>query len=190
MSTSVLPFKHIARRYAKALFDLATQKKALDNTADEVATLSRIFEASPELAAVLRSPVVSLEGKKNVMAAILKKAKASKIFTSFCGTVAASNRLQALPAILATFQEMVDAENGAVEATLTSAVKMPAAQKKALLKTLEKDSGGHLKVVETVDKDLLAGFTVKLGSKFYDASMKTRLNNLQSNLKQPIDLAS
>ena len=116
--------------------------------------------------------------------AIAKKAKLGKLVTQFVGTVAQNQRASELPAMVAAFEELVARKRGAQIAKVTSAKKLTAAQLTKIKSELKK-SLGHTVTVETdIDPELLGGFVVKLGSRHYDSSLKTKLDNLKIALNE------
>ena len=71
----------IARRYAKALINLA--EKDLENTGKSLTALADVFSNSTELSEVLSDTKVSSQIKQNVLKKILKKIKVSKLVDTF-----------------------------------------------------------------------------------------------------------
>jgi len=66
---------------------------------------------------------------------------------------------------------------------VTSASKMTAAQLTQLKSKLNAETGQTVDIEASIDPDLLGGFVVKLGSRLYDASLKTKLEDLRLALK-------
>ena len=86
--------------------------------------------------------------------------------------------------MLASFEEMVARRKGSQTAKVTSAQKLTSAQLSALKSNLKKSLGQTVDVETSVDPDLLGGFIVRIGSRLYDSSLKTKLEDLKIALKE------
>jgi len=171
-------------RYAKALLDLAKEAKSLKKVEKDLADFKKTYLASPELQRVATSPVFATEDKVNALVAVAKKAKLSTLTTQFIGTVAGNRRAGELPAIIAAFGNLVALERGSQVAKVTSAKKMTAAELTSLKSNLKKSLGHAVDVETSVDPELLGGFVVAIGSRLYDSSLKSKLEDLRLALKE------
>jgi len=171
------------KRYASALLELATDAKSLNAVEKDVKALSKIFRDSADLNSLANDPVLANEDKVAALMAVAKKAKIGKLTSQFVGTVAQNRRAGELPSILASFQSLLAEQRGTQVAYVTSAAKMAAADLNALKAKLKKSAGKTVTVETTVDPDLLGGFVVQIGSRLYDNSLKTKLEDLRLALK-------
>lgn len=172
------------KRYAQALLELAEGAKSLKTIEKDVKTLKGIFAKSDDLSRMVSSPVIALDDKVAALTALAKKAKVSKLSTQFIGTVAKNRRASEIPAMLVSFEAMVARRKGSQVAKVTSAQKLTAAQLTSLKSNLKKSLGRPVDVETSVDPDLLGGFIVRIGSRLYDSSLKTKLEDLKIALKE------
>ncbi|MGB3456443.1 MAG: F0F1 ATP synthase subunit delta [Litorimonas sp.] len=170
-------------RYAEALIELADEAKSLTRVEKDLAVLRAAFEDSAELRLMAASALISAEDKINALDAIAKKAKLSPLTQQFIGTVAANRRSAELPAIIRSFTERVAIRRGSQIAQVVSAAKLTQAQTTQLKTRLKAETGRAIEIEASVDPSLLGGFIVKLGSRLYDASLKTKLEDLRLALK-------
>lgn len=170
-------------RYAKALIELADDAKALVRVEKDLKSISAAFKESDDLRSFAGSPAIATEDKVAAMTAIAKSAKASVLTQQFIGTVTENRRAGDLPMIIAAFNEMVALRRGSQIAKVTSATKLTAAQVTQLKAKLKAETGKTVDIDVQIDPDLLGGFVVKLGSRLYDASLKTKLEDLRLALK-------
>lgn len=170
-------------RYAQALLELAESKKSLKTVEKDLASLKTILAGSAPLRAALSNPVFATEDKVNAIVAVAKKAKLGTLVTNFAGTVAQNRRGQDLPAIITVFEGLLAKRRGSEIARITSAKKLTAAQLTKIKGELKKSLGRTVDVETDVDPDLLGGFVVRVGSRLFDSSLKTKLANLQLALK-------
>jgi len=171
-------------RYAQALLDLAQEAKSLKRVEKDLASFKKIYTSSEELQRLATSPVFAIDDKVNALTAIAKKAKLGPLTTQFIGTVAGNRRAGELPAIIAAFSKLVAQHRGSQVARVTSAKKLTAAELTSLKSNLKKSLGHAVDVETSVDPELLGGFVVAIGSRLYDSSLKSKLEDLRLALKE------
>ena len=171
------------KRYASALLELATEAKSLKTVEKDVKKLSKMFKDNADLRSFASNPAYAIDDKTAALTAVAKKAKLGKLTTQFIGTVAQNRRADEIPAILGAFQDMLAIHKGTQVAHVTSASKLSAADLTALKAKLKKSAGKTVTVETSVDPDLLGGFVVQIGSRLYDNSLKTKLEDLRLALK-------
>lgn len=179
MSQSDVVTGEAPKRYAQALLELAEGAKSLKAVEKDVKVLKGVFEKSDDLRRMAASPVVAIEDKVAALVAVAKKAKVSALTTQFIGTVTQNRRASEIPAMLSSFEAMVARRKGSQVAKVTSAQKLTAAQLTSLKSNLKKTLGRPVDVETSVDPDLLGGFIVQVGSRLYDSSLKTKLEDLK-----------
>lgn len=172
-----------AQRYASALLDLAIEAKSLNTIEKDVKKLTSMFSDSDVLSKMASNPVYATEDKVAALTAVAKKAKVSKLTTQFIGTVAQNRRAAEIPAMLQSFTNLLAKHRGTQIAKVTSAAKLTAADLTAIKSKLKKQTGRTVAVEATVDPTLIGGFVVQLGSRLYDNSLKTKLEDLRIALK-------
>ena len=174
----------IAARYATAIFELAREGKALDKLEANLDDLSGALEQSPDLRAMIASPVLSRDVQGAAIAAIGDKMGLVPDLRNGLGLMATKRRLFVLPQLLAQLGAMIAEHKGEVSAEVTSAKALSKAQADKLAKTLKARIGRDVKLKTTVDESLLGGLVVKMGSKMIDTSIRSRLDSLQNAMKE------
>jgi len=174
----------IAARYAQALFELAREDGALAALEADAEAMGAALKGSPDLAAMIASPVIGRAEQGAAIAAVAEKMGLSALFASTLALMAAKRRLFVLPQLVADVQRRIADEKGEVTAEVTSAVTLSAAQSKKLIATLKASSGKDVKLKTSVDDSLIGGLIVKLGSVMIDTSIKAKLASLQNAMKE------
>jgi F-type H+-transporting ATPase subunit delta len=174
----------VGSRYAQALFDLALETKALDAVEADLKALKAARDESVELRRLLESPAYTAEDKGKALTAIGKKAKFNKTTQNFLGLLAANRRASALPAVITSFQRLSAAHRGVVAAEVVTAVKLTAAQAKGVKAALAQALGQEPEITTRVDPSILGGLKVKVGSRLFDASLRSKLDSLKFALKR------
>ena len=174
----------VAGRYATALFDLAREGNQIEQVEGELAGFRSLLDSHEDLDRAIMSPAFTLAEKENVLSSVLSKAGVKGLTSDFLALVAKNNRLFAVRDIVGAFQSLVARDKGEVSALVTSASELSDKHKKALAKTLKSTIGQDVKIETQVDPELLGGLIVKVGSKMIDNSLRTKLNNLRSAMKE------
>lgn len=173
----------IAERYAKALFELADQDKALDGVADDLRGLKTALAESDDLTRLIRSPRLKRREQAAAMAAILEKAGATELTRKFVGLVAANRRLFALPRMIDRYLAELAAKRGEATAYVTSGQPLSESQRAKLIEMLKSAIGAKVSVDVSVDPALIGGLVVRIGSLMVDASLSAKLERLRSQLR-------
>ena len=173
----------LAGRYASALFDLASESKAIDGVQASLATLQTALTDSADLAALISSPVVTRGDAEKAIEAVAKALKLDSLTAKFLGVLAENRRLAELPAMIRAFAAIAAAQRGEVTAEVASAHPLSEDQVASLQEKLKAREGRNVKIRTNVDPDLLGGLVVTIGSKRIDSSIRTRLNSLAHAMK-------
>jgi F-type H+-transporting ATPase subunit delta len=130
------------------------------------------------------SPRFSAEDKAAGLTALAERAKANATTVKFLGLLAANRRTGEFGAVEGAFTALVAAHRGLVSAKVTTAVPLTAAQSKSLAAALRTALGADPQVETIVDPAILGGLKVRVGSRLYDASLKSKLDSLKFALKR------
>ena len=170
----------IARRYAKALINLA--EKDLENTGKSLTALADVFSNSAELSEVLSDTKVSSQIKQNVLKEILKKIKVSKLVDTFIRYLLAKRRIVLLPNIERAFNLFLQKKLGRIEAGITVAQEISEVTVGKLEKAISRYSGKEVTVNITIDPAIIGGIVTRIGSVVIDGSIHTQLNQIRQSI--------
>src|SRR5690242_7513835 len=93
----------LAERYAAALFDLADERRILDEVATNLRELRAMLQASGDFLRLIRSPVLSREQQAKAVGLVAERAGLSPLVRDFLAVVARNRRLFAVPAMIEAF---------------------------------------------------------------------------------------
>jgi F-type H+-transporting ATPase subunit delta len=173
----------LANRYATALFELASERKALEQVEGDLASLDRAIGETADLARLISSPIVSREEQARAMGALADQLGLSDIVKNFLGVLAERRRLGALPAMIAEFNRRLAAHRGEETAEVTSAVPLDESQLASVKDAVAAYAGRPVQLSASVDPGLLGGLVVRIGSRMIDASLKTKLQHLELSMR-------
>ena len=170
-----------ASRYATALLDLAIEQKSIDKVNADMIELSNLCKESDELRNMLKSPIVNDLKKVEAFNAIFGKSW-DEMSLKFIALIVKNSRANIIPHIADSFVDQYRRQLGILDVQLTSATKLEDATKAQILAKIEKNFEGKIELHESIDKDLIGGFVVRIDDKQIDASIANQLSNLKNIL--------
>jgi F-type H+-transporting ATPase subunit delta len=173
----------LAARYAAALFDLADERRMLDEIASDLRQLRAMLQASGDFVRLIRSPILSRDQQAKALGVLAERAALSPLVRDFLAVVARNRRLFAVPAIIEAFLAKLAARRGEVNAQVTAAQALNETQLATLNEQLRRSIGSRVSVDVLIDPGLIGGMIVKVGSRMVDGSIKSKLQRLQLAMK-------
>ncbi|KOP71825.1 F0F1 ATP synthase subunit delta [Cytobacillus solani] len=171
----------VAKRYALALFQLANEHQLLDQMEEELRAVKKVMNETSELQAVLKSPKLSIEKKKE----ILKDAFAS-VNTFVLNTLMLlieRHREDEISDVADHFVNMANDARGIAEAKVYSIRPLTDAEREALSSSFaEKVGKKSLRIDNIVDTNLLGGIKLRIGNRIFDGSLRGKLDRLERQL--------
>lgn len=191
----------IAKRYAQALFFFLAKAKgeassehqlerlpllseikgaslSKNKVLDNLNSLADLIKSNDDFRALINNPVISIEEKLAVFKAMADQKMIEKDTLNFLSLLLEKGRLSLIPFINAEVKALLLEVENKVEADVTFAAKPSDEVKKDLVKRLETITGKTVVLKESVDKSLIGGVRVKIGSSLYDATIKGQLDEL------------
>lgn len=175
----------LAERYAAALFELADERRMLDPVAADLRALQAMIGESADLVRLLRSPILSRAAQEKAIAALAERAGLSPLVRDFLRVAARNRRLFAVPAMIEAYLAKLAERRGEVTAEVTAAQPLSPTQLERLGEELRRALGRRVAVAVRVDRGLLGGLIVKVGSRMVDGSLRSKLARLQLAMKGP-----
>ena len=172
----------IARRYAKALFELAVEEGNVDEVGKRLAELRVAIASDAELAEALRRPATREE--RLALAESLSGAlDAGPTLASTIKLLADRGRLAQLEAVEKVFASLADERAGRVRAHVLSAVPLTDDAAARLGAALSQATRRNVVLDRAVEKELLGGVVAQVGSQVFDGSIRNQIAQLRRALK-------
>lgn len=175
---------NVGGRYAQALFDLANEQNVVTAVEADLKSLKTALAESRDLRTLVSSPAFGADAKGKGLAAIADRAGFHPTTKKFLGLLAANGRASALSAVIAAFEALAAKARGAVSAEVVSAVPLTPAQAKGVAAALRQALGKDPEIATRVDPAILGGIKVRVGSRLFDASLRSKLDSLKFALKR------
>lgn len=168
-----------SERYASALFQLAVDEKNLNIVEQNVLNFQKIYKNNPDLRNFIKNPTNSDEEQTGLVEVLSKKINLTKNFKNFLLLLIKKRRIFFIEKILASFNKFVTREKGEINASLISSKELSKQEIEKISKELSIDSGSSIKFSFEVDKSLIGGFKVQIGSLMIDSSIKNKLKKFK-----------
>ncbi len=179
----------LARRYATALFELATERNLLKEVAVDLEAMQQVIDGDKKFHVMAAHPRIPAEAIKKVVKAIAEGAKLQSLTAAFLNQLAHNHRLAILDHIIESFQTDLAKKNGLHVADITATHALSGEQQETLSAHLGKMVGGTVRLQVVEDPDLLGGMTIKIGSRLIDASVQGKLVQVERQLKSQTEAA-
>ena len=172
----------IARRYAKALINLAEKGNDLDNAGKNLNAITEVYKENSELRQVLSDTKVSSVVKLEILKDVLDKIKVTKLVDTFSRYLLAKRRIDFLPDIERAFNLLLQEKLGRIEADVTAAYELSKETVKNLVNAISGYSGKEVEVNVTIDPSIIGGIKTRIGSTVIDGSIQTHLNQIRQSI--------
>jgi F-type H+-transporting ATPase subunit delta len=168
-----------ARRYARAVFDLAREDGEIEDWEKRLSRISELF-ADTKMAAVLSNPTIPAAQRETLVTSAphLLDEKA----TNLARLLIESGRVGEAAGVADEYQRLADDAAGRVRATVTTAIELRAADRERLARDLSKRLHKDVRVRAVLDPRILGGLKLQYGDRIVDASVATRLQQLRRRL--------
>ena len=171
----------VAKRYAKALFELAEEQKVLDKVYGDLLAVAKTVKDSDELQTLLVNPLVNERDKLKVLDRIFSKGF-HKLTRTFLDLLADKRRLSVVQEIVDKFHRMMLAHNNQVEVQLISAIDLERPVVEKISKQIQQIVGKEVLVHKRIEPSIIGGFVVKVEDIVIDNSIRSQLNRLREQL--------
>jgi F-type H+-transporting ATPase subunit delta len=166
-----------ARRYARAIFELADDEGNLEAWGERLAQVREVL-TDPEVARVLTNPTIATEQRMALVTDLFDGSEA----TNLAKLLIESDRVRDVDAIAEEFQRLADEAAGRVRATVTTAVELSSEDRDRVAGELSRRLGKEIHLDVLVDPGILGGLKLQYGDRLVDASVATRLQQLRRRL--------
>lgn len=173
----------IADRYALALYDLSLDAKVVDTVLDDILLLQKIIHGSKDLNFVLKSPLILSSDKLNILFKIMDASSINELTKNFLKVISINKRFANILNVISQFININAQKRGDILADITSAEKLSDKQQSNIKEQLRTILGEKLLLNFKIDKKIIGGLIVKVGSKMIDTSLANKINKLKIAMK-------
>jgi F-type H+-transporting ATPase subunit delta len=167
-----------ARRYAEAVLGMSEEMKQVDRLVSDMEVLRNAIKGSREFVSFLKSPVISKDKKRSVLAELFRH-NIDESTLGFLDLLIEKNREDVLPLIIEEFFRLRDERMGVVTVDVRAAAELTKEQQQAIEKRFETMTRKSVRMAFSVDKQLKGGFVARVGDTVFDGSLRRQLELLR-----------
>ena len=177
-----------ASRYATALLGLAddlraTEPGAVDRIAHDLEELLALWRADADFRDFIADPRLDAVKQRAGAFAVLDRIGTGTEVRNLVGVLIVNRRLAALPAVAQAFGALLAERRGQQTAEVITAHPLNDTQRAQIVARLTEAGHSGVRLSESVDPSILGGLIVRIGSRLYDNSIKSKLQRLQYAMK-------
>ena len=172
----------VARRYAKALFEIGVAEGNYEKLGQELDDLARAYDSSPDLRLALENPMVKPTEKVAILKAVLPRVAPSTSVQRFAQLLLERGRISLLRGAARAYRELADARAGQVRATVTSATPLGPVELDRVRRALEARTGRKVIVQTAVDPGLIGGVGARVGDPVPGGRGRPQLEKMRQRL--------
>ncbi len=174
----------IARRYAKALIQLAAEQGVVERYYTELTLFSQALESAPEAYGILSAPGYGIEAKRRLVNELVARLGISGTIGDFLLLLLDRKRIDQLSGISDWYRSFADSAAGIVRSSVTSALPLTDQQVREMQNALEKATGKKIILSVATDPLLIGGIVTRIGDKVFDGSIRTQLAKIHDILQK------
>jgi len=172
----------IAKRYARALFELAQESGKVEEIGRGLDVVDALYSAEDGVLKGLVSPLVSHEGKLAMLDAAITAAELDQTMGNFLKVLLDAGKFAALPNVAEEYRRMADEASGKLRGTATTPTALDAQSLEQMSKALSAALGKEVILESRQDPSIIGGVVARVGNLVFDASVRTQLQRMKESL--------
>ncbi|AFK05432.1 ATP synthase subunit delta [Emticicia oligotrophica DSM 17448] len=171
----------VAYRYAKSLFDLAAERKVVDEVNNDMHLFKQICDENRQFLVVLGNPIIRHEQKFGILKKTFEKNVHPVTFSIF-SVLTKKNRENLIYSIAEEFGKLYNQQKGIQKAVVTTVTPLTDSQRDEFKKVVAEATGKTVVLEEKVNENLIGGYVLSIGDTQIDTSVRKKLNELKLQL--------
>lgn len=172
----------IAKRYARALFELAAPT-TFDQLSAGLVAFANSFESSDPLRQVLANPSVPQRARAGIVSDVAKRLVPNdQQLQDFFGVLYENGRLELIRSVAREFAKLVHEFKKSLSFEITTPGPLAADEQQSILNTLQSNLGREVSVEWKINPELLGGMQLKMGDRLLDGSVDGQLKRLYATI--------
>ena len=175
----------IARRYARALFDVARETQKIREMGEEMGRLAQTFRDVPGLPGVLSNPAHTRTERREIASRLVDEGlRLAPDLKNLLHLLIENGRVRDLPSIADRYQELADDAAGRAHVILRSAAPLSDEDRRRVEEGLSRVTGKQVTVDMRVEPALIGGLAAQVGGLVFDGSVRAQLEALKQALRR------
>ena len=173
----------ISVRYARALLKSATDAKIEDAVYTEMQQLAKSYIEVPQLRFTIDNPMLSKEKKEALLLTAVGK-KPSELTKVFIQLVLKEDRESVMQFIANSYVTLYRQQKNVIRGRLITAAAVSPATEQKMRQMVESKTNGTVEFETEVNPEIIGGFILEYDSYRMDASVKSKLNSILTQLRK------
>ena len=179
MSTNKSFSTETSERYSRALFEISRDSDDLDKVENDIKNFKLIYDKNLEVRNFIKDPSQIITEQNKLVNLISDKLNFSKNVQKFLLLLIEKRRIFFVNKIIESFLRLCSQKRGEIKASLISSKELSQTELNEISTDLSKSMGSTLKFDYKVDKELIGGLKLQLGSIMIDTSIKNKLKKYE-----------
>ena len=179
MSTKKSFSTETSERYSRALFEVVKEAAELEKVESDVQNFLLLLNSSQETKIFLQNPTHNIENQNNVINLLSNKLEFTKNLKNFLYLLVKKRRIFFVEKIFKNFIRICSEKRGELKASLISSKDLSKTELDEIINDFSKIMGSNLKIDYKVDKELIGGLKLQLGSIMIDTTIKNKLKKYE-----------
>lgn len=168
--------------YGTALYQAAAETGRQREILEEGCFLADLLKSEPELDMLLKSPAIAAEQKKTMLCDIFEGKLVQELVNFLCILID-KGRFTRFARIMRVYGRLYDNREGIIKGTIYSVEPLDSRRLEEFEKQTAKLMGGRVFLENRTDKSLIGGVKVLVNGKIIDASIRSRLDRIASEIR-------
>jgi F-type H+-transporting ATPase subunit delta len=173
-----------ARRYAKALMELARRDGIITEIGAQLQQHQALLRANVQLQRVFENPSIDVQVKANVLTTLFERTQPVLLLRQFLLLLVAKDRMRQLDPICMQYARMADEELHRIVAQVTTAIDLDAQQRQAVAQRIAATTQKDVVLETQVDPSILGGLVVRINNVIVDGSLRGQLARIHQVLRE------
>ena len=182
MSTNKSFSTETSERYSRALFEIGKEADELEKIENDIKNFQSLYASSLELKNFIENPTHTIETQNKILSLLSEKLSFSKNLKNFFLLLIKKRRIFFVIKIIDSFLRLCLKKRGEIKASLISSKELSVVELEKISNELSLSMGSKIKFDYKVDKDLIGGLKLQLGSFMIDTTIKNKLKKFEQKM--------
>ena len=168
-----------SERYSRALFEVSQESNELDKVESDIKYFKLIYDTNLDVKNFIKDPSQTIIEQNKLVNLISNKFNFSKNLQNFLLLLIEKRRIFFVKKISESFLKLCSKKRGEIKASLISSKELSQIELNEINRDLSQSMGSKIIFDYKVDKDLIGGLKLQLGSFMIDTSIKNKLKKFE-----------
>ena len=171
-----------SERYSRALFEIAKESGEIEKIESDIKLLYSLIKSSKELGIFIQDPTQSIKNQNNILNLLSERLNFTKNLKNFFLLLVEKRRIFFVLKIITSFLKLCQKKRGEIKASLISSRELSELELESISKELSVSMGSTIKFDYKIDKELIGGLKLQLGSFMIDTSIRNKLKKFEQKM--------